>query len=168
MKAIFSLRRHSYLKTIGTFLIAVALIAGVAGCEGEAEYELTMAVSPAGGGTATDETGTSPYAEGTVVDIKAVPPDPCYRFVNWQAPDGTFGDANNATTTFTMPARDVTVTANFEPVPPDHFKFYEVDWETAPDLGMDVQLVDQFGTFNATVGRPYCSATLSRRCTSIW
>ena len=39
MKAIFNLRRHSYLKTIGTFLIAVALIAGVVGCEGEGEGE---------------------------------------------------------------------------------------------------------------------------------
>jgi len=155
MKAVFSLRKHSYLKIIGTFLIAIALIAGVVGCEGEPvpEYDLTMAVNPAGTGTATDQTGTSPYAEGTVVDIKAVPPDPCYRFVDWTAPDGTFGDANNATTTFTMPAGDVTVTANFEPVPPDHFKFYEVDWETAPVIDENVQLVDQFLTINnATVG----------------
>ena len=153
MKAIFSLKKHSYLKTIGTFIIAIALIAGVVGCEGEPEpeFDLTMAVNPAGTGTATDQTGTSPYEEGTVVDIEAVAAD-CYRFVNWQAPAGTFGDANNATTTFTMPASDVTVTANFEEVPPDHFKFYEVDSETAPDIGMDVQLVDQFGTFNATVG----------------
>ena len=125
MKAIFSLRRHSYLKTIGTFIIAIALIAGVVGCEGEPvpEFDLTMAVNPVGTGTATDQTGTSPYEEGEIVDIEAVAAD-CYRFVNWQAPAGTFGDANNATTTFTMPASDVTVTANFEEVPPDHFKFY--------------------------------------------
>ena len=84
MKAIFSLRKHSYLKTIGTFLIAIALIAGVAGCEGEGEdeYELTMAVNPPGAGTATDETGASPYAEGTAVDIKAVPASG-YQFVDW-------------------------------------------------------------------------------------
>ena len=151
MKAILSLGRHGYLKTIGTLLIAVALIAGVVGCTPPVTYDLTMAVNPAGTGTATDQTGTSPYAEGAVVDIEAVAAD-CYRFVNWAASAGTFGDANNATTTFTMPASDVTVTANFEEVPPDHFKFYEVDSETAPDIGMDVQLVDQFGTFNATVG----------------
>jgi hypothetical protein len=151
MKAIFSLRKHSYLKIIGTFLIAIALIAGVAGCEGEAEYDLTMAVNPAGGGTATDLTGTSPYTEGTVVNITAVPAD-CYRFVDWTAPAGTFGDANAATTTFTMPARDVTVTANFELTPPDHFKFYDVDYETAPSVDKEVVLVDQFGTFEAVVG----------------
>ncbi|UCD22172.1 MAG: hypothetical protein JSW22_00590 [Chloroflexota bacterium] len=153
MKAIFSLRRHGYLKTVGVFLIAVALIAGVVGCEGEPvpEYDLTMAVNPTGTGTATDQTGTSPYEEGEIVDIEAVAAD-CYRFANWHAPAGTFGDANNATTTFTMPASEVTVTANFEPVPPDHYKFYEVDYETAPYIGQEVELVDQFGTFNATVG----------------
>jgi len=137
------LRKHSYLKIIGTFLIAIALIAGVAGCEGEAEYDLTMAVNPAGGGTATDLTGTSPYAEGTVVNITAVAA-PCYRFVDWTAPAGTFGDANAATTTFTMPARDVTVTANFELTPPDHYKFYDVDSETAPYIDKTVSLTDQF------------------------
>jgi len=154
MKAIFNLRKHSYLKTIGTLLIAVALIAGVVGCEGEGEpeYALTMAENPAGCGTATDETGTSPYAEGTVVDIKAVADD-CCRFVDWTAPAGTFNNTAAAETTFTMPARDVTVTANFEPVPPDHFKFYEVDDETAPNVEEVVQLTDQFGTVNnATVG----------------
>ena len=154
MKAIFSLRKHTYLKTIGTLLIAIALIAGVVGCEGEGEpeYDLTMAVNPAVTGIATDETGTSPYAEDTDVDIKAIAAD-CYRFVNWQTPDGTFGNTTAAETTFTMPARDVTVIANFELVPPDHFKFYDVQWETAPDIGIDVQLVDQFGAIDATVGK---------------
>jgi hypothetical protein len=151
MKAIFNLRKHSYLKTIGTLLIAIALIAGVVGCEGEAEYDLTMAVNPAGGGTATDLTGTSPYTEGTVVNITAVSAD-CYRFVDWTAPAGTFGDPNTATTTFTMPARDVTVTANFELTPPDHYKFYQVDWEgESVPIDTEVLLEDQFGTFEATV-----------------
>jgi hypothetical protein len=151
MKTILSLRRHHYLKTVGIFLIAVVLIAGVVSCNGAATYELTMAADPAAGGTATDETNASPYAEGTVVDIKAVA-DPCYRFVDWTAPAGAIGNTTAAETTFTMPARDVTVTANFEPTPPDHFKFYEVDYETAPGVGKDVQLVDQFGAINATVG----------------
>jgi hypothetical protein len=113
MKAIFSLRRHSYLKTIGTFIIAAALIVGVVGCEGEGEtYALAMAESPAGGGTATDVTGGSPYASGTVVDIQAVAAAG-YEFDSWSAPAGNFTDPSAATTTFTMPAQDVTVTANF-------------------------------------------------------
>ena len=229
MKRIFNLRRHSYLKTVSIFLIAVILIAGVAGCEGEgeAEYALTVAASPAAGGTATDETGTSPYAAGTDVSIKAVP-NSGYEFDGWSAPDGTFADAGAAETTFTMPARNVTVTANFVPLyeltlavspaaagtatdetgtspyragtvvdikatatppyqfgkwsapaggftdenaatttftmpaedvtvtanfvgPLDHFTVYEVDWETAPSVGEEVYLEDQFGAFNVTV-----------------
>ena len=152
MKTIFSSMKHSYFAKIGILLIVVALVAGILSCNGGVvKYDLTMAENPVAGGTATDETGASPYAEDKVVDIKAVAA-PCYRFVGWTAPAGTFGDANAAVTNFTMPARDITVTANFELTPPDHFKFYYVDYETAPDPYEDVQLVDQFGAFNATVG----------------
>jgi len=153
MKAILSLRRHHYLKTVSIFLIAVILIAGVVSCEGEGEpeFDLTMAVNPAATGTATDETGTSPYTAGTVVGIKAVAAD-CYRFDAWTAPSGTLADPYAATTNFTMPAGDVTVLANFAPVAPDHFKFYEVDGATAPYVGEVVQLTDQFGTLEAMVG----------------
>jgi len=79
---------------------------------GEALYVLTMAKNPGPGGTATDLTNASPYAEDTEVNIQAVA-NPGYRFVNWTAPAGTFGNATAATTTFTMPAQNVTVTANF-------------------------------------------------------
>jgi hypothetical protein len=152
MKAILSLRKHSYLKTIGTFIIAIALIAGVVGCIGEPgeTYALTMEEAPPGSGTATDLTGASPYTVLTVVNISAVAA--CgYQFVEWTATVGIFADENAAQTTFIMPAEDVTVTAHFEPVPPDHYKFYQVDWETAPEIGKVVQLEDQFGTFTANV-----------------
>jgi len=47
----------------------------------------------------------------------------------------------------------IAFTLNFEtPQVPDHFKFYGVDEETAPYIGKDVELVDQFGAINATVG----------------
>jgi hypothetical protein len=75
-------------------------------------YDLTMAVAPGGSGTATDLTNTSPYTAGTGVNIQAVA-NSGYRFLNWSAPAGTFGNATAATTTFTMPAQNVTVTANF-------------------------------------------------------
>jgi uncharacterized repeat protein (TIGR02543 family) len=84
---------------------------------GEALYDLTMAVAPGGSGTATDLTNTSPYTAGTGVNIQAAA-NPGYRFVNWTAPAGTFGNATAATTTFTMPAQNVTVTANFALIPP--------------------------------------------------
>jgi len=74
---------------------------------------LTMAVNPTGAGNATDLTYASPYAAGVQVSIKAVP-GAGYHFVNWTAPAGSFASATAAQTTFTMPAQDVTVTANFE------------------------------------------------------
>ena len=76
------------------------------------KYALTATADPGAGGDATDETGGSPYGAGTVVNIRAVPAAG-YGFVDWTAPAGEFGDATAAETTFTMPAQDVTVTANF-------------------------------------------------------
>jgi len=105
------------MKGFSTFLIALALIAGMVGC-GEvtppapSRYDLTMAVAPGGGGTATDLTDASPYAEGTSVSIKAAA-NPGYRFVNWTASAGTFTGVGWPQAAFTMPAENVTVTANF-------------------------------------------------------
>ncbi|TET73618.1 MAG: hypothetical protein E3J42_06905, partial [Dehalococcoidia bacterium] len=48
-------------------------------------YALTMAGDPVVGGNVTDETDGSPYAEGTVVNIRAVPAAG-YGFVSWTAP----------------------------------------------------------------------------------
>jgi hypothetical protein len=90
-----------------------------------ANYDLNMAANPVGGGTATDETNGSPYAEGTTVSIKAKA-NLGYRFVSWTAPAGTVGNAIAAETTFTMPAQDVTVTANLEPTP--QLLIYEDDF----------------------------------------
>ncbi len=75
-------------------------------------HDVTMAVSPVGTGTATDVTGASPYAAGVAVSIKAEPASG-YEFVGWTAAAGSFANANAPATTFTMPAQDVTVTANF-------------------------------------------------------
>jgi len=78
-------------------------------------YNLTMTADPEVGGTATDLTDESPYAEGTEVSIKAEATEG-YEFVNWTAPAGGFDDASAAETTFTMPAQNITVTANFEEI----------------------------------------------------
>jgi uncharacterized repeat protein (TIGR02543 family) len=83
----------------------------------EVLYNLNMAVAPGGSGTATDLTDESPYAAATVVNILAVA-NPGYRFVNWTAPAGEFDNATAATTTFTMPVQNVTVTAHFALIPP--------------------------------------------------
>jgi len=80
-------------------------------------YDLNMAAAPEEGGTATDLTNESPYAGGTEVSIKAEANEG-YEFVNWTAPAGGFDNASAAETTFTMPTQNVTVTANFEGIPP--------------------------------------------------
>ncbi len=80
-------------------------------------YNLTMTADPEVGGTATDLTDESPYAEGTEVSIKAEATEG-YEFVNWTTPAGGFDDASAAETTFSMPAQNITVTANFEEITP--------------------------------------------------
>ena len=90
-----------------------------AGCYGEdaitislsggETYSLTMAVI--GNGQAL---GEGQYAAGDIVNIQAIP-DSGNIFQFWSAPAGTFGNEFVASTTFTMPAQDVTVTARFMP-----------------------------------------------------
>jgi len=114
MKMIATLWKGHYMAKVGIFLIAVVLIVATVGCGGGTTYTLTMAANPVGGGTATDLTGYPPYAAGAVVNIKAVANTTgFYKFLNWTAPAGAFGNATAATTNFTMPAQNVTVTAHF-------------------------------------------------------
>ena len=149
MKAIFSLKKHSYMKTVGVFLIAVALIAGIVGCEGEpVEVDLTID-STAGGVVTNPGEGTFTYDEGEVVDLVAVP-DCGYVFDNWTGDTSTIDDVNAAATNITMNA-DYDINANFKPIPADHYKFYYVNESTAPNPGEVVELEDQFGKFTATV-----------------
>lgn len=87
-------------------------------CEELMARYLSLSVDPSGGGTATDQTGTSPYILNEQVDILAVP-NAGYEFVNWTTPSGTydanFADANDPSTTFTIPAEYSTeVTAHFK------------------------------------------------------
>jgi len=107
-------------------------------------FELAMAVAPPDSGTAVDLTDASPYGEGAVVQIVAEPAVG-YRFMNWTAPAGVFGNANAAETTFTMPAQVVTVTANFVQV-------YALTMAAAPEVG---------GTaIDLTDASPYTAGTL--------
>jgi hypothetical protein len=108
-------------------------------------YSLTMAHSPGPGGNATDETGGSPYTQGAVVQIKAVPATG-YGFVNWTAPAGVFGNATAQLTTFTMPAQNITVTGSFALV-------YNLTMAKSPVGAGDAVDVDGKGAYaqNATV-----------------
>ena len=71
-------------------------------------YDLTMLVSPQGGGTTSPAVGVHTYDEGTIVPITATPATG-YRFVTWT---GNVANPNSASSTVTMDG-DKTVTAHF-------------------------------------------------------
>ncbi len=79
-------------------------------------YGLTLVANPAAGGNPVDLTDEGPYFVNTVVIIQAQP-NPGYTFLYWTAPAGVIGNPNNPTTTFTMPAETVEVTAHYEAIP---------------------------------------------------
>jgi hypothetical protein len=102
-------------------------------------WELTMQVSPPGGGTTFPSIGTHAYHESTLVNITASA-NPGYNFVDWTAVPGVaFADANNPATNFTMPSHDVTVTANFVAA----VGTYNVTMQVSPPGG---------GTTNPSIG----------------
>lgn len=66
--------------------------------------------------TVNGGTGAGTYKEGDSVTITATVPTG-KRFVEWTSESGiTFADKTSVTTTFTMPAGDVTVTATYEDI----------------------------------------------------
>jgi uncharacterized protein (TIGR02145 family)/uncharacterized repeat protein (TIGR02543 family) len=70
-------------------------------------YNLNLDVNPAGAGTVT---GAGQYQAGQQVNITAAA-NLGWAFVNWTDDDGIVSEAPNFT--YTMPASDVTLTANF-------------------------------------------------------
>ena len=86
----------------------------------DVNYTVTINQSPDVSATTTGQTSSAHY-NGTINLTTTVPDG--YRFVNWTTSDG-FSITNNTSATtasFTMPAKNVTVTANFEHV-------YTVNW----------------------------------------
>jgi len=96
-----------------TFTMPAAAVTVTANFEVGEAYDLYMLASPLMGGTTTDVTGTSPYAEGATVSIQAAAASG-YQFLRWTATAGSFSNSNASSTIFQMPAQDVTVTATFE------------------------------------------------------
>ena len=77
----------------------------------DADYTVTLNQSPSVGATLTGATNTAHY--GGTINISASEPTG-YQFVNWtSSPSVTFADATSASTSFTMPASNVTITANY-------------------------------------------------------
>ena len=95
----------SYISSGGSNAYSYDILPPVVGTT----HDLTMQVSPGGGGTTDPSVGTHTYDEDAVVDISATPAAG-YVFSNWTG--GAVDDPNDPTTTVTMDA-DKTVTANF-------------------------------------------------------
>ena len=70
MKRILALKRYYHVATVSIFLVAIVLIAGLAGCGGIVKYDLTIA-STTGGLVSNPGEGTFPYDEGEVVTLLA-------------------------------------------------------------------------------------------------
>jgi len=75
-------------------------------------YVLTLSVNPSQAGTTT---GAGQYTEGVNVPITATANEG-WQFVNW-TDEATNVVSNQASFTFTMPAANTTLTANFEEIP---------------------------------------------------
>lgn len=81
-------------------------------------YTVTVNANPTEGGTVTVNSSTSPASvtAGSTVNLVATANEG-YRFTGWTFSDNiTDADSSSANTTFTMPAGDVTVTAQFAKV----------------------------------------------------
>ena len=74
------------------------------------DYTINSSVSPAGAGTVT--LGAQTANIGDVITISATPASG-YAFSGWSATAGTITDSSSASTTFTVPASNVTITATF-------------------------------------------------------
>lgn len=73
-------------------------------------YSIASAISPAGGGTATFGANSGHYNDNVEIVATAATG---YTFSSWSATAGTLKSATASTTTFTLPASNSTVTANF-------------------------------------------------------
>ncbi len=72
-------------------------------------------------GSYAPTSGVGDYYSNDTVNIAAGTRDG-YTFVNWTSPDGvSFANPGSASTTFTMPGKDVTVTANWQQVAPTKY-----------------------------------------------
>jgi peptide/nickel transport system substrate-binding protein len=128
---------------VSIFVIAVALIAGLVGCEAAPakQYDLTIASTEGGKVTFPGE-GTFTCDEGEVVNLVAEA-DEGYRFVKWTGDVATIADIDAATTTVRMSA-DYSITASFELKPTGAF-LDEVLITTEPDASAAIRKLKDDG-----------------------
>ena len=112
----------------------------------EPAYTVTAIVNPAEGGSITlslspDSRG---YHEGDMVMVTAVP-EPGWIFDSWTCWDTVLSDGFSTTTRFTMPAGDVTVTADF-------VRVYGLSVNIEPSEGGTVTIEPPLSIFSPNAG----------------
>ena len=112
-----SMNGYQYRCMVSNSVGSVTSAAATLTVNAKPTYTITAESSPAEGGTVTVNGGTSSVSveANSTVNLVATP-NAGYRFTGWTSSneDVTFADASSASTTFTMPAGDVIVTAGFE------------------------------------------------------
>jgi len=102
------------VKRASIFLLIVALVVGMTGCEAGFTAQYTIRIRSGTGGTVTTPgEGLFRYAAGTTVNLVAEP-DRGYSFVGWTTNANTVADVYNATTTITLNQNYYFVTATFK------------------------------------------------------
>jgi len=113
MKVIGGWSRCRWPTTVGSFLAALSLVAGMTACVAAPHYELTIA-STDGGEVTTPGEGTFSYRAGQAVVLMATP-DEGHAFVGWAGDVRTIDDVTAAETTITMNDH-YSITAEFQPI----------------------------------------------------
>lgn len=119
--------------------------------------------------TVMDGTGDGEYAEGAEASITATVPEPALEhFVKWEQegePVGTFANPYSATTTFTMPASSVTITAIFAPHTPGTPKFPWDDWKEGDKLYVEFPCSECGGIMNTVLAKVTQNGETKANCT---
>jgi hypothetical protein len=135
------------MKGICSFLITLALIAGMVGCApasaaAPAPTQCTLTISSTeGGDVTTPGEGTFTYDKGTVVYLVAEAEEG-YSFVRWTGDVDTVGIVNGPMTTITM-EDNCSITANFEP--------WDIEITNTDDQNDYPASVQSGGAYNITV-----------------
>jgi uncharacterized protein YkwD len=121
------------MKRIGTFLLAAALIAVMAGCTGVGgsygESHILTITSTAGGSVISPGEGTFVCTEGQVVSLLAASEEG-YQFVSWIGNVGTIANVSAASTTITANARySIQATFSEDPSNPPGTNYTEAEVE---------------------------------------
>jgi uncharacterized repeat protein (TIGR02543 family) len=99
-------------------------------------YTVSLSVEPAGAATLT---GAGTYNMGNNISIAAVPAEG-YQFVNWTNSNGSVV-SDNTTYSFSMPAANISLKANFAEIIPDT---YHLTLQASPVAGGTVSGSGQF------------------------